>query len=422
MPQSLFIPRLKDKNLIDCLKILGDRLSSKAPKASIGILGPSTISFDPANCEDSEDLQAIAQKNSTLIYTAGFSAGGYSFQFYRGGRNEPKSPFTDEIYIGDNNSATLSAEEKLEVAFILTKTLKAFDPERSIGNKFSKEQAELASIHEATLSRLETLNEELIASTHKYRAKLDEELTERTSALNDEHKVKLAKLETEKAALLSEIKKKEDNLESKKKELDDKSNTHARRQIRKDIIHEIKRRQTDFTLTNSTNNLRRPISAMVFVAITLLCIAAYLSFQDLSEALASGTAYQAIAAGIRQVLYSAGAFGTVLFYIRWQNRWFEQHSQAEFHLKQLELDMERASWIVETGLEWKDIKGSTMPIELLESLSRNLFIAPNEKVEKAIHPADQLASALMGTASSIKLKTGDSELLIDPRKLNKASE
>jgi hypothetical protein len=43
----------------------------------------------------------------------------------------------------------------------------------------------------------------------------------------------------------------------------------------------------------------------------------------------------------------------------------------------------------------------------------------NEKVDNLIHPADQLASAIMGTASMVKLKTGNAELEIDPRKLKK---
>ena len=44
---------------------------------------------------------------------------------------------------------------------------------------------------------------------------------------------------------------------------------------------------------------------------------------------------------------------------------FEQHAQTEFQLKQFELDMERASWIVETSLEWKDAKGTSIPLNYL---------------------------------------------------------
>jgi hypothetical protein len=100
------------------------------------------------------------------------------------------------------------------------------------------------------------------------------------------------------------------------------------------------------------------------------------------------------------------------------NRWFEQHSLTEFHLKQFELDMERASWLVETSLEWKDAKGTAMPPELMKSLSTGLFNNRDE-VEQVVHPADQLASALLGSASAIKLQAGESSIEVDPKKLKK---
>ncbi len=82
--------------------------------------------------------------------------------------------------------------------------------------------------------------------------------------------------------------------------------------------------------------------------------------------------------------------------------------------------MERASWLVETSLEWKDAKGTAIPPELLESLSNNLFTSEKEKIDPLQHPSDQLASALLGSASAIKLKAGDSSLEIDPKKLAKS--
>jgi hypothetical protein len=82
--------------------------------------------------------------------------------------------------------------------------------------------------------------------------------------------------------------------------------------------------------------------------------------------------------------------------------------------------MERASWLVETNLEWNDKKDSIMPTELLKSLSNNLFEYDKVEHESVIHPADQLASALLGSATAVKLKSGDSSIEIDPKKLSKA--
>jgi hypothetical protein len=157
--------------------------------------------------------------------------------------------------------------------------------------------------------------------------------------------------------------------------------------------------------------------AMVLLILFFSSFAIVAGFEFYS-ALKSGDFNKILIAGIKQTIYSIGTIGSLIFMIRWMNRWFELHSQAEFSLKNFELDMERASWLVETSLEWKDAKGTAIPTELLKSLSANLF-ENSTKIEQVQHPADQLASALLGSSSSIKLKAGDSTLEIDPKKLAK---
>ena len=52
--------------------------------------------------------------------------------------------------------------------------------------------------------------------------------------------------------------------------------------------------------------------------------------------------------------------------------------------------------------------------------SQEIYSSKREKNQKPLeHPADQLASALFGSASSVKLKAGDSSMEIDPKKLKK---
>ncbi len=99
---------------------------------------------------------------------------------------------------------------------------------------------------------------------------------------------------------------------------------------------------------------------------------------------------------IKQVALTLGAVGLGFFYIRWLNRWFHQHADAEFELKQFQLDIDRASWLVETVLEWKASKDEAIPDTLLTSLTRNLFSGDErDQSEQLKHPADELASALL---------------------------
>lgn len=417
--QSLTIPRLEDRAIIDCLVQISKLLPQHAPNVSLGLLGGGNHGFDPLKHENDQRLSSLLNKKSTLIATASYSVGGFNITIYRGGRTEHKSPYTDEVVLNPSGQCKLSEDEKLELTYTIVEQLRAFDVGRVVGLKGSEAEFQLAAIHESTLSRLEKLGESLIEETHRYRLKVDEELAEKSNHLDTELNRQKEALEDQCQAKLVSIEQKEHELEALRKSIDDKSNTHARRQLRKDIISEIKSRQSKFFLTDGTNKLRRPIAIAIIGLILIFCYLAYFSILGFNESISSNDIQIIALAAVKQLIYSFGAVGSILFYIRWQNRWFEQHSLAEFQLKQLELDMERASWVVETSLEWNDAKNDKIPAELLESLTRNLFREQSDKVERLVHPADQLASALVGSSSIIRLKAGDSELEIDPKKLQK---
>ncbi len=89
--------------------------------------------------------------------------------------------------------------------------------------------------------------------------------------------------------------------------------------------------------------------------------------------------------------------------------------------KQMELDINRASWVVEMALEWKTEKGEEIPSELLEPLSRNLFQYAGTSVDRNEPPTD-LASMILGAAYSAKIQTPSGELHFDKKSLRKAAK
>ncbi|RDH41721.1 hypothetical protein [Zooshikella ganghwensis] len=417
--QKIKIPRATDKSLISCFKILTENFDS----SKIGIVAQGFVEISSVDLskEVTDSLELILQENSTIIEHITYKIPGFLISFHRGGsQTNEKSGIFDEIILSINRNTTTSIEDKTKIKVVATinKKLNAFDPKRSVTGLF-EEQASFNAIHTSNIERLEALNEQLVRKTHEYRLKLDEEHDERRTKLESSIENKKALLEKEFATKESILSEQVEELERKKKALDDSSNTHARREIRRDILKEIKFRQTKFSLTEGTNRLRRPIAYAMILLIFIFVVLAGISVIEFYDVLQGNDINKIIIAGIKQTLYSAGAIGSVIFFIRWMNRWFELHSQSEFELKHFELDMERASWLVETCLEWKDVKGTVIPSELLDSLSKNLFSHDKEKIDPLHHPADQLASALIGSASSVKLKAGDSSIEIDPKKLTK---
>jgi len=225
-----------------------------------------------------------------------------------------------------------------------------------------------------------------------------------------------AEAEALKSKLNSEYEEKSSALAEREKYLNDRDNTHVRRAIREEMKRKLQEHAKEFSLTKSTKQLRLPIHLIVVVS--LLALAAYISFLSYKIDPANSASWVFL---IKPALLTVAALGILTWYIRWMNRWFEQHADAEFYLKQFDLDIDRASLVVETAMEWKASQQADIPSSLLESLTRNLFVRAERQDSNEMHPADYLASAILGNASRARLKFGNAELDYSKGALKKAA-
>ncbi|MEI8650895.1 hypothetical protein P4S73_28350 [Paraglaciecola sp. Hal342] len=108
-----------------------------------------------------------------------------------------------------------------------------------------------------------------------------------------------------------------------------------------------------------------------------------------------------------------GLVSTILYFVKWQNNWAQTH--ADFESKQLQdrLDLKRAEWIVEVATSCKKDSDNLLSEELLSNFAQNLFSKKNNDNQELIHPSDQLASALLGSASKLRMNIGGNELEIN---------
>lgn len=408
--QIITIPKQLDQTVYDTFKELYELYREHIQSVSVNTI--PDINF--SNVFDDDSLGNVLEYKSTLITLFNISIPRFDITYQRGGTKQEKSPFIDEIHIGKNDythnkpECPISNLDKLKIAALLSEKFQSIDPKRAIKGALSEEQHELLSIHQETLSRLEALNEKLIVESQGFRKKLESEYEKKKQHIEKYSNELLD-------AKLSEIEEQRKLLETKIKDIDDRDNTHVRRQLRQNILAEIKNRSTEFKLTKGTNRLRWPIHLACIFVVFLFGVAAWFYGKDiltyLNNEKFSLSAF--IILTIKQFAFTMASAGTAIFYIKWLNRWFEQHSTAEFNIKQFQLDIERSSWIVETVLEWNEEKKSEFPGELLNQLTKNLFDYEKTKTDPIKHPADHLASALLGTASNVKLKLGNEKAEID---------
>lgn len=452
--QRIKIPRLPDRSIIDCFTNLAKQHGITTLQVSaLGFsqLGAVELTGDPI-----EEFEALLSHNSTLLNTCSFNISGLNIAFYRGGQYPPEqqSPIWDEILLTWNQQqGKLSNQDKMAIVAQINLDLKAFEPGRFVDSGLSEEQTQLLSIHEGTLERLERLNEDLIRQNSEFREQLEKRYEEKNTALEEKAKEKEEKLEQNYEIKADTLKEKEQKISEKLAAIDDRNNTHVRREIRDRMLDDVKNRISNFGVSESTENKRKPVMLGMFLLIFLSTILLIFTGYEINKAesntyastqiLKENTNSEKIVKSeilenvttdrvriywlwARLALLSFALLGTILYYIRWQNNWAEQHSASEFQLQQFYIDVNRANWAIESCLEWKKETDSEIPPDLLGSITRNLFFAEHREPLQLTHPADELASALMGSASNLKLNLNGNELEFNkpgkiPKKVNKTA-
>jgi hypothetical protein len=100
---------------------------------------------------------------------------------------------------------------------------------------------------------------------------------------------------------------------------------------------------------------------------------------------------------------SATFVTTVVYYLKWNDRWFREHADAEFAARRYKADILRASWLAELIAELATDKVE-LPPDLLKSFTRDLFARPTT-TRVSEHPLDGVAD-LVKDAQDIQIGNG----------------
>lgn len=431
----LKIPQFSDSFHLEALSELKEKFdcTAFAAQAETGI----QLDEFPENGENGlpEKWRMLAELDGSMLRSYSYRKAALTISFYRGGREPLKSPVFDEITLTyQENIRGIPDAERLSIASFVNERFKVFDPERAAGGSNTPESKHMEAIHESTLSRLEQVAGQVLVQTTEANARLQETYLEKQDELKREHERAKHELLQEHADRLAILDAKEQELKERQATIDNSDNTHARRETRNRMLQDVKERILDFGVSKRTERKRFEVIAGFLILFTVLGLLLAWSIaeasalhdlraQALKAPLAVSAGKPAIAAEstdkfdlylvwARISVLTVGLVLSLLYYIRWQNRWADQHATAEFQLQQFYIDVNRANWVVESGLEWHKETGTTIPDGIMESLTKNLFRYADE-LPPALHPADELASALLGSASKLKLKAGDSELEFD---------
>jgi hypothetical protein len=314
----------------------------------------------------------------------------------------------DEVSIDDITKVKFAAAAHIVAA--TREQFKPYDTSGKIEVIVGEQLAEFYKIREETLQRLESLNEKLIKDGAEYRRRVDEETAAFKARLQEESKAEREQQAAELQVKLEGLQCREEELASEKKALDDRSSRHARRQHHKDLKKALQDRSERFSLTEETIKKRWPVHVLFVVLVVAAgCLLGTLLWGEVR----SGDFSWYLLARVSVAMAAFGA--AIVYYIRWNDQWFRQHADEEFRLKRLDLDIDRASWVVEMAMEWKEERGTAIPAELIDRLTRNLF-QDVERRKAVRHPSQDLASLLLGASTALRVRIpGGGEARLDRR-------
>ena len=316
---------------------------------------------------------------------------------------------------------SLVPDDYLETSKAFSSIQKHFVPyshPEAIEQVLGPELTEYYSRREEGLSHLENLAQRITKETHEYRLKLDSETEQHKRDLDQSYRFKQSKLQEEYDEKASELNAHKEELEKKKKELDDRTARHARRETSKALQEKIADRSKRFTLTPDTQRKRQPIR---FLFAVLLAVTGGLVVQSLSV---PAKAVDGIAMWFEMMRLPLGTLGfvfTAIFFIRWEDHWFRQHADEEFRLHKLALDVDRAGYATEMLLEWQEDKGGEMPAVLVDRLTTGLFTDQTQS-EQVQHPTEDITDKLLKIASRLDIDVPGLKMSVPGRKVRKLNK
>lgn len=412
--EKTLIPKLNDRDVIRAFRTIAEK-HGQTPYFGdqMGRLEPSEVNYF-------EELGGL-RLNSAVI---DLNSARYVWK-----RLRDQSPTgSDSFEVSFNEQQ--GRPSRLELAEVSTDLLTTLS--RPLASVKKSGQVDIANKHRDVVSALESVTAKLIVDNADFSRDLqdsylkkEQSLTERFDALREADlqraEAERLRVESEQQARSSELDDRQKELNDLKKSLDDRNNTHVRREIRENLLAMTKDRLDNFAISKQTKYQHFLVTATALLGLSLLISAAiyYGSYLVPTSTLTNAAFYTMIA---KSSVFAASAIALGYWYLGWQNRWLQRIADAEFKLQQFRLDIERASWLAETVLEWKQSSKEQIPELLVSRLSAGLFQAEQSEFEDPKSPASHLAEALLNASSTAKIKIGDQELILDRKGIRNLSK
>lgn len=419
MPTRYNITRISDANIIRFFLDVVDPEESVRPQVTI--LENVNVSI-PGVDEPKSEIFGLFGSASYLIKEGHYNLPdpkNMRISFYRGrywGLNSSgaeawitNNPFVDSIEIKGPNIA--NGPESIRVAAAINSCINLAPP-----SGLADDGASALQQSAAILNQISSAAAEIAATTagrHKELDRIEDRLkSEYARNIEMERSKIAAELSTE----LDKLKDREALLIEREADIDDRENTHVRREVRDKLIS-----MTDGILREGLLK-KSEQSFYVIVAVSLLvgfilAVGALLSGQYIVQSQENRALFFL---EVTRILLGLGAGAAFWFAIRQSGLRYAQIYKWENELHRFRLDTERASLLLEGDLEARKVNDSGLPEIMLDRFSRGLFASDREN--DSSDPVGNALMHLLNRPAALEVGTAGIKVEVDKSSLRKASK
>jgi hypothetical protein len=242
------------------------------------------------------------------------------------------------------------------------------------------------------------------------------ELERRRQQLEDEQATKIECIDAEYQKRKEELEREREQLSREKKALDDRDNVHVRRELREKITRNLKERLKEPLVSRANTGVRYAVVTICGFASIALFALAFFTQQQFGTTSDSIEKWSIV---IKAILSGAGGAGFLIYAISWLRRVYLDDVQLERSLERYALDIDRASWAIETLIEMSKIEGAQVPSAWVQGVCNDLFSSSASKEDTT---GLQALAALMDVAAGAEVGTEGTKLTLNRRGARKLAQ
>jgi len=366
--------------------------------------------------EELPELIALIKMNKTastaIRYIDLRTRVGNQTRYYRYTRSE--NSLTDIIDISDQGHDEKSMAVNLHLSGLLSAGATVLDS--TVSN-------DVFSAHHEVLTGLESLGNQIIQEQHRHSLKLEddkrlflEEKTKEFEARNQQLTDDIAKKHAEMEA---NYQARSEELDERQQLIEDADNTTARRKTTTRMLEDVQEKAKQFSFSENVN---KPSNQAVKWASNLVWFGVALLLSSVAEYVffLGRTSDLSVFFYARTFTGSALTISSIVYLIRWYNASSARIAKQELDNQMFVRDLQRAHLAVEMSLEWNEKKDGAIPDKLLGSLTDGLFHGADAPKDELLHPAEQIASALVRSADKVSFPLGAGKVETTGKNLAKA--